>query len=83
MDEIVSFFPEPTAHGPMHTADGGEVPFSTDGRRRGPRLQDACPTPTSGRLNFVKVVSGTLKPGHRARRTRAPARRSASRTSSR
>ncbi len=26
MDEIVSFFPEPTAHGPMPTADGGEVP---------------------------------------------------------
>jgi len=62
MDEIVSFFPEPTAHGPIPTADGGEVHVTTDG-------PTACLVfktifdPYVGSLNFVKVLSGTLKPG--------------------
>ena len=40
MDEIVSFFPEPTAHGPIPTADGGEVHVTTEGATARPRLQD-------------------------------------------
>ena len=61
MDEIVSFFPEPTAHGPLPTADGGEVPISVNGAPAAfvfKTLADAY----LGRLNFVKVVSGTFTP---------------------
>lgn len=62
MDDIVSFFPEPTAHGPLKTSEGGEIHISTGG-------DVACHVfktlsdPYVGRINFVKVVSGTLMPG--------------------
>jgi len=61
MDEIVTFFPEPTAHGPMHTVDGVEVPFSTSGELSG-HVFKTLSDPYVGRLTFVKVVSGTLSP---------------------
>ncbi len=61
MDEIVTFFPEPTAHGPMHTVDGNEVPFSVDGDFSG-HVFKTLSDPYVGRLSFVKVVSGCLKP---------------------
>jgi len=61
MDEIVTFFPEPTAHGPMHTVDGAEVPFSTNGDLSG-HVFKTLSDPYVGRLTFVKVVSGTLTP---------------------
>ncbi len=62
MDEIVSFFPEPTAHGPVPTVDGGAVSVTVDG----PLTLLTFKTifdPYVGRLNFVKVLSGTLTPG--------------------
>jgi len=62
MDEIVSFFPEPTAHGPVPTVDGGAVTVTIDG----PLTLLTFKTifdPYVGRLNFVKVLSGTLVPG--------------------
>ncbi len=62
MDEIVTFFPEPTAHGPLHTADGAEVPFSTTGDFSG-HVFKTLSDPYVGRITFVKVVSGTLAPG--------------------
>ncbi len=62
MDEIVSFFPEPTAHGPLHTKDGQEVPFSVDGEFAG-HVFKTISDPYVGRISFVKVVSGTLAPG--------------------
>jgi len=61
MDEIVTFFPEPTAHGPLHTTDGHEVPFSTEGDFSG-HVFKTLSDPYVGRLSFVKVVSGTLTP---------------------
>lgn len=61
MDEIVTFFPEPTAHGPMHTTDGKEVPFSVDGPFAG-HVFKTLSDPYVGRLSFVKVVSGRLTP---------------------
>ncbi len=62
MDEIVSFFPEPTAHGPVPTADGGEVRIDTEGTVSGLVFKTIF-DPYVGRLNFVKVLSGELKPG--------------------
>ncbi len=62
MDEIVTFFPEPTAHAPMQTVDGKEVPFSTDGEVSA-HVFKTLSDPYVGRINFVKVVSGTLAPG--------------------
>jgi len=61
MDEIVSFFPEPTAHGPLPTVDGGEVPISVTGAPAA-FVFKTLSDPYQGRLNFVKVVSGTLTP---------------------
>lgn len=62
MDEIVSFFPEPTAHGPIPTADGGEVHVSTEGSTAVLVFKTIF-DPYVGRLNFVKVLSGTLRAG--------------------
>ncbi len=62
MDEIVTFFPEPTAHGPLHTKDGKEVPFSVEGDVSA-HVFKTMSDPYVGRINLVKVVSGTLKPG--------------------
>ncbi len=62
MDEIVSFFPEPTAHGAIPTADGGEVHVTTEGATAGLVFKTVF-DPYVGSLNFVKVLSGTLKPG--------------------
>jgi len=62
MDEIVSFFPQPTAHGAIPTADGGEVHVSTEGATAALVFKTIF-DPYVGRLNFVKVLSGTLKPG--------------------
>jgi elongation factor G len=61
MDEIVTFFPEPTAHGPLPTVEGGEVPFSVSGPTSA-FVFKTISDPYLGRLNFVKVVSGTLAP---------------------
>jgi elongation factor G len=61
MDEIVTFFPEPTAHGPLPTVDGIEVPFSQAGAAAAFVFKTVS-DPYQGRLNFVKVVSGTLTP---------------------
>jgi elongation factor G len=61
MDEIVSFFPEPTAHGPLPTADGGEVHVSVGGTPAA-FVFKTLSDPYQGRLNFVKVVSGTVAP---------------------
>lgn len=62
MDEIVTFFPEPTAHGPMHTTEGTEIPFSTSGDVSA-HVFKTMSDPYVGRINYVKIVSGTLVPG--------------------
>lgn len=61
MDEIVTFFPEPTAHGPLHTVDDRQVPFSAEGEFAG-HVFKTLSDPYVGRLSFVKVVSGKLTP---------------------
>lgn len=61
LDEIVSFFPSPTAHGPLKTVAGEEVHVSAEG----PCALFVFKTlsdPYVGRLSFAKIVSGTLVP---------------------
>ena len=62
LDDIVTFFPEPTAHGPLTTTDGDEVHISTGGETAVTVFKTLA-DPYVGRINFVKVVSGTLTPG--------------------
>lgn len=61
LDEIVTFFPEPTAHGPMKTVDGAEIAFAASGSASA-HVFKTLSDPYVGRLSFVKVVSGTLQP---------------------
>ena len=61
MDEIVTFFPEPTAHGALATADGGEVPISVSGAIAA-FVFKTLSDPYQGRLTFVKVISGSITP---------------------
>ncbi len=61
LDEIVSFFPQPTAHGPIPTLDGGEREVSIEGDLSA-LVFKTMSDPYIGRLNYVKVVSGTLTP---------------------
>jgi elongation factor G len=61
LDEIVSFFPQPTAHGPIATTDGGAREVSTEGTPSCFVFKTVS-DPYIGRLNYVKVVSGTITP---------------------
>ena len=61
MDEIVTFFPEPTAHGPLPTVDGGSVAFAESGATSA-FVFKTLSDPYQGRLSFVKVVSGAVTP---------------------
>ncbi|MDR0347558.1 MAG: elongation factor G [Coriobacteriales bacterium] len=62
MDDIITYFPAPDAHGPLPTIDGGEVHIDEAG-------DPACfvfktvSDAFVGRLSFVKVISGVLEPG--------------------
>ncbi len=69
MDEIVAFFPQPTAHGPLKTIDGTEIPFSTSGEIAA-HVFKTLSDPYVGRINFVKVVSGTLAPNSELQNSR-------------
>jgi elongation factor G len=60
MDEIVSFFPKPTAHGPLPTVDGGERAIDSSGSMSA-FVFKTMSDPYLGHLNFVKVVSGCMK----------------------
>lgn len=62
MDEIVTFFPPPTAHGPLHTIDGREIPVCSEGEVTA-HVFKSLSDPYVGRLSMLKVVSGTLTLG--------------------
>jgi elongation factor G len=62
MNDIVSYFPAPDAHGPILSADGSALHIDEAG-------EPACYVFKTvsdafvGRLSFVKVLSGVLEPG--------------------
>jgi len=62
MDDIVTYFPAPSAHAPFTTTDGQD--FHIDGSGEAAfyvfkTVSDAF----VGRLSFVKMLSGTVEPG--------------------
>ncbi len=61
MDEIVSFFPRPTAHGAMPTVDGGERAIDSTGPMSA-FVFKTMSDPYLGHLNFIKIVSGCVRP---------------------
>ena len=62
MDDIITYFPAPGAHGPFPAADGNEYLVDDSGEPAFyvfKTVSDAF----VGRLSFVKVFSGTIEPG--------------------
>ncbi|NLG10631.1 MAG: elongation factor G, partial [Coriobacteriaceae bacterium] len=62
MDDIVTYFPAPDAHGPIALANGETVGIDESGEPAFfifKTLSDAF----VGRLSFVKVISGVIEPG--------------------
>lgn len=62
MDDIISYFPAPDAHGPFPAADGSELHIDESGEPAFyvfKTVSDAF----VGRLSFVKVLSGIIEPG--------------------
>lgn len=62
LNNITAYFPRPSAHGPMPTVDGGEIKFDPNGPFAG-RIFETQSDPYVGRLSYLKIVSGSLKPG--------------------
>ncbi|WP_350455023.1 elongation factor G [Slackia heliotrinireducens] len=63
MDDICTYFPHPTAHGPIALADGGEILVTKEDQQPAGFVFKTLADPFVGRLSFVKVISGTFAPG--------------------
>ena len=62
LDDIVAYFPDPTAHKPIELASGDTCEINPDGDPAG-LVFKTLSDPYVGRLSFVKVISGTFEPG--------------------
>ena len=63
MDDICTYFPHPTAHGPIALADGGEIRVTKEDQQPAGFVFKTLSDPYVGRLSFVKIISGTFAPG--------------------
>ena len=63
MDDIAAYFPSPTDYGEMPLVDGGTLKISSADER--PVVFDfkTANDPVSGRLSYLKVLTGTIEPG--------------------
>ncbi|MCL2756530.1 MAG: elongation factor G [Coriobacteriia bacterium] len=62
LDDIITYFPDPTAHGPIFGLDGEKIFITKAGEPAFfvfKTLSDAF----VGRLSFAKILSGTIEPG--------------------
>ena len=62
MDDIISYFPAPDAHGPFLMANGDEIVVDENDRPGG-FIFKTISDPFVGRLSFMKVFAGTIEPG--------------------
>ena len=62
MEDICTYFPHPTAHGPIDLVDGGSITVTKEGEPSCVVFKTLADQYV-GRLSFVKVLSGTLTPG--------------------
>ena len=63
MEDICTYFPHPTAHGPIPLADGGEIMVTKEDQQAAGFVFKTLADPYVGRLSFVKVISGVFAPG--------------------
>ena len=63
MEDICTYFPHPTAHGPIALADGGQIKVTKEDQQAAGFVFKTLADPFVGRLSFVKVISGTFAPG--------------------
>lgn len=63
MEDICTYFPYPTAHGPFRLADGGEIRVTKGDQQAAGFVFKTLSDPYVGRLSFVKVFSGVFAPG--------------------
>ncbi len=62
LDDIVTYFPAPTAHGPIFALDGEKLHIDESGEPAFFVFKSGSDA-FVGRLSFVKVLSGVLTPG--------------------
>ena len=63
LHDICTYFPHPTAHGPIALADGGEIRVTKEDQQPAGFVFKTLSDPYVGRLSFVKIISGTFAPG--------------------
>ncbi|MDR2108134.1 MAG: elongation factor G [Coriobacteriales bacterium] len=62
LEDIITYFPAPDAHGPLLCVDGQELSIHDEGEPAFFVFKTASDA-FVGRLSFIKVLSGTLEPG--------------------
>ncbi len=62
IEDICTYFPDPTAHGRYELANGETIRVSEE-KRPGAYVFKTLNDPYAGRLSFLKVLAGVLEPG--------------------
>ncbi len=63
MDDIAVYFPSPTDYGEMPLVDGDTLKISSEDDRPVAFVFKTLNDPQTGRISFLKVLTGTLTPG--------------------
>ena len=63
MDDIAAYFPSPTDYGEMPLVDGDTLKISSEDDRPVAFVFKTLNDPQTGRISFLKVLTGTLTPG--------------------
>lgn len=62
MEDIITYFPSPSMHGPFKLANGEETHVNAEGEPSA-FIFKTVSDPYVGRLSYLKVISGVLEPG--------------------
>ena len=63
MDDIVAYFPSPTDYGEMPLVDGSRLKISSEDERPVVFVFKTLNDNLQGRMSFLKVITGSIKPG--------------------